>query len=178
MPDTELKLVKPDTAYRGAYLRYCEAFLAAGERLSPLDNIAYRDFSLFVRTLQEAEQGIDLPAGFVAYTTYWLVNSRGEVTGSSSLRHSLTPDLEDLGGHIGYRIHPLERGKGCGTRQLALILAEARRMGFEKVMVTCNTENIASARVIENNGGVLASQGSSKRTDKEVSRYWIELSEN
>lgn len=175
MPPVNLALVQPDLSLQDAYLRYCDAFGAAGEPLHPLDPLAYQDFGQYMDTLQQAEQGLGLPPGFVPYSTFWLVRASREVIGNSSLRHRLTPDLEDLGGHIGYRIHPGERRKGYGTLQLTLTLEKARERGLTRVLVTCDSDNLASARVIEHNGGILASQGSSNRTDKNVSRYWIEL---
>ena len=68
--------------------------------------------------------------------------------GVSSLRHHLTHALEHHGGHIGYAIRPSERRKGYGTRLLAMTL-DQHAMGFRRVLVTCDTDHIASARVIE-----------------------------
>jgi predicted acetyltransferase len=83
--------------------------------------------------------------------------------------------LEHYGGHIGYFIRPSERDKGYGTRMLILALDEARKLGLSQVMMTCNINNLASARGIEKNGGVLASQGISRVSGKLISRYWITL---
>jgi len=38
-----------------------------------------------------------------------------------------------------------------------------------------HTDNFASAGVIRNNGGVLASQGPAKKFPRPISRYWIKL---
>ena len=92
-----------------------------------------------------------------------------------NLRHCLIPSLEHYGGHIGYFIRPSERDKGYGTRMLILALDEARKLGLSQVMMTCNINNLASARGIEKNGGVLASQGISRVSGKLISRYWITL---
>ena len=53
------------------------------------------------------------------------------------------------GGHIGYVIRPSERRKGYGTLILGLALVQAHACGLDRVRFTCNTENIASARIIE-----------------------------
>jgi predicted acetyltransferase len=42
-------------------------------------------------------------------------------------------------------------------------------------MVTCDTDNIASARIIEKNGGLLSGHSTSPRSGKSVSQYWINL---
>jgi predicted acetyltransferase len=48
-------------------------------------------------------------------------------------------------------------------------------MNLRKVLVTCNTENIGSARIIQKNGGVFEGESVSPFTGKPVSRYWIEV---
>jgi len=50
-------------------------------------------------------------------------------------------------------------------------------MGLSRVLVTCDEDNLASRRVIEKNGGELASRGISERTGKPVLRYWIDLTD-
>lgn len=108
-------------------------------------------------------------------STHWLVRDGTTFVGFSRLRHRLAPALEHHGGHVGYAIRPSERGKGYGTRILALTLNKAREMGLDRVLVTCDTDNLASVRVIEANGGVLQNQSVSNRSGKMISRYWISL---
>lgn len=81
----------------------------------------------------------------------------GEVCGSIGLRWQKgTAELPPhVLGHIGYAVVPWRRRQGVGTRALALMLAEARRIGLDHVLLTCQPENEASARLIRRNGGVL-----------------------
>jgi predicted acetyltransferase len=122
-----------------------------------------------------ASMGIDLPPGIVPMTSFWLVEDDQTVIGESRLRHRLTPALEIEGGHIGYAIRPSARRKGYGTRILALTLERARVMGLRQVLVTCNTDNIASARIIEKNGGLLDGYALSPHSRVQISRYWISI---
>ena len=168
-------LRQPSEELQAAFLRFIEAFEAAHEPAHPLDKLARRNYPLYLETVRENEQGLGLPDGFVPSSVYWLVDANGEIVGVSSLRHRLTPALEDLGGHIGYRVHPAHRRKGYGTLLLKLTLEQARRRGLRRVLVTCDTDNIGSAGVIRNNGGVLDSQGISSQSGKHVSRFWIDL---
>lgn len=127
---------------------------------------------------ETTRDGRDLPPGRVAETRFFLVAHEADaltVIGMSTLRHTLTPLLEDVGGHIGYRIRPSARRQGYGTRILELTLRQAQPLGLSRVLLTCDQDNIASARVIQRNGGVLASEGYSAQTATVVSRYWIEL---
>ncbi len=67
----------------------------------------------------------------------------------------LSDHLTQYGGHIGCRIRKDERNQGA---MLSLALAECRKLGLKKVPLTCDKENIASAKVILANGGVLRNE--------------------
>lgn len=56
---------------------------------------------------------------------------------------------------MGDGIRPGERGKGYGARMIALALEECRKLGINEVLMCCDKVNIASARTIIKNGGVL-----------------------
>jgi predicted acetyltransferase len=71
------------------------------------------------------------------------------------MRHRLTPELEQEGGHIGYHVVPSQRGKGHATRMLAQAVALLIAEGVRSVVITCAADNGASRRVIERNGGRL-----------------------
>jgi predicted acetyltransferase len=58
-------------------------------------------------------------------------------------------------GHIGYAIVPWKRGRGYASRALALLLPEAWREGLDYVDLTTDPDNLASQKVILNNGGSL-----------------------
>ena len=73
--------------------------------------------------------------------------------GTGSIRHYLNESLKNFGGHIGYFIRPSQWNKGYGTIQLRLLLEKAHELGIENALLTCDVENIASARVMEKNGG-------------------------
>ncbi len=181
MSQKDLKLVEPSLALGDAFWALLEDFRAAGEihhvpgsgAGSELATFAREALPDFIRRLDERTRGIGL---HVPDSPFWLVRrSDGAVLGVSSLRHRLIPALEDVGGHIGYSIRPSERCKGYGTRILALTMEQARARGLGHLLLTCDTENLGSARVIEKNGGVLASSGFSARSGTHVSRYWIAL---
>ena len=170
------RLVAPTLALASAALACDDDFVRAGEQFLPPG--ARDDFTGYVRQCEAASEGRDLPPGRVAQMTYFLAigaAEAGEVIGLSSLRHTLTPPLEDVGGHIGYRIRPSARRQGYGTLILELTLRQAQALGLSRVLLTCDRDNLASARVIQRNGGVLASEGYSSQTATVVSRYWIAL---
>jgi predicted acetyltransferase len=181
MDGERLELASPATRWEAAYLAFLDDFEAAGEPRIPAGSgveLARSDFAAFVQRLQDDERGVNLKPGIVSSSAYWLLRHDGDdvtILGVSALRHALTPALEDAGGHIGYSIRPSERRRGYGMRILALTLPHARALGLERVLVTCDTDNISSARVIEKNGGMLASEGYSALVETRISRYWITL---
>ena len=78
------------------------------------------------------------------------------------------------GGHIGDGIRPSERGKGYGTELVRLALIECKKLGIHRVLMTCDKDNIASAKTILRNGGVLENEVVNEEGEIEQ-RYWIEL---
>ena len=167
-----VKLVEPAADLEAAFRD-----MAAEWRVSGVGRFAdaFGDFATYVQALEAQKDPDNLPPGWVPGSTFWLVTEEGRVVGTSRLRHWLVPHLEDEGGHIGYDVRPSARGEGYGTALLALTLEKARALGLEEVLVTCDTDNVASARVIEKNGGRLVGQGVSDESGKQVSRYRIVL---
>ena len=169
MASGRLELVLPTLALEAAY-QDCEAdFQRAGETF--LGN-AGTNYPRFVARCEAYEQ---VAEGYVPQLDFFLLRDGATILGRSGLRLWLNPDLEDIGGHIGYRIRPSERRKGYGTRLLAMTLAEARLRGLNDVLLTCDSDNIGSRRIIEHNGGQLASEGVSPQSGVLVARYWISL---
>ena len=171
-----LALAEPDSSLAAAFLVMVKDFEAAGENryrlVAPLLQI---DFPAYVRRLKEVAKGIGLPRGHVPQTTFWMIRNGSTIVGVSHLRHRLTPALQKEGGHIGYTVAPSHRRKGYGTRLLTLTLERAGELGLRRVMVTCDTDNIGSARIIQKNGGQFAGESLSDESRKPVSRYWIDL---
>jgi len=105
---------------------------------------------------------------------YWLVDDeRDYFIGEITIRHRLNDALNLRGGHIGYVIRSEEWGKGYGTWMLKLALEKAKDLGLEKVLITCNDSNLASARVMEKNGCVL--ENIIDVEGQAVRRYWLTL---
>lgn len=115
------------------------------------------------------------PADKVPSDTYIAVRQNDRrIVGVIDLRHHIDhPILGLWGGHIGYIVRPDERGKGYAKEMLRLDLANARALGLEKVMVTCDDGNLASERTIIACGGVY--EKSVFVIDHMVKRFWIEL---
>ena len=131
------------------------------------------DVKAYIQRAKDGKAGRNLPPGWVPHSEYWLVRDGWMVVGKSGLRHQLSESLCVRGGHIGYCVRPSERQKGYGTLILQLTLKKAWQRGLGRVLVTCDSNNAASARIIQKNGGVLQDEVSCGDTAKLISRYWI-----
>ena len=87
-------------------------------------------------------------------TIFWLFENNRPV-GFGKIRHFLTDALLENGGNVGYAIRPVERDRGLGTRFLALLIAEYKRLSAEKILLTIQNHNIQSIRVALANGGTI-----------------------
>lgn len=98
---------------------------------------------------------------------HWWITDDATVVGFIAIRHRLNDYLLERGGHIGYSIRPSRRREGHASRALALAIVRCRELGLDRVLVTCDDDNAASARTIERNGGIL------EDIREGVRRYWI-----
>ncbi|HEX8236773.1 MAG TPA: GNAT family N-acetyltransferase [Abditibacteriaceae bacterium] len=175
MTSLNLHLIRPNLDLETPFMEMVREFRTASDPWFDTEpHLKMDDFATYIDYLHKGAQGTDLPDGYVPWTALWLVNKEtGGLLGVSSLRHRLTPSLEKLGGHIGYAIRPSQRGNGFGTSLLALTLPEARALGLACVHVHCEVGNVASARIIEHNGGHL--QERARVHGMPIVRYVIDL---
>ncbi|KTD87787.1 GNAT family N-acetyltransferase [Paenibacillus etheri] len=131
-------------------------------------DLAYSEFPDFIRGRIALSQGENLQPNYVPQTNYWLLIDSYPV-GVGKLRHSLNDQLRKSGGHIGYSIRPSVRGQGYGKIFLAELLKKAADLGIDKVMLTCEPNNVSSRKVIEANKGILSG------IEDEKCNYWISL---
>jgi len=152
-------------------------FSAAGEtRYQDFLTISLGQFGTYIAKLHKYAHGQDLVPGHVPQSTFWLAAEENLLLGTIRIRHWLNEQLSQEGGHIGYDIRPCYRGCGLGTLQLGLALPKAQALGLTRLLVTCDTDNIASSKIIEKNGGILDNRVISRTSGKLVSRYWVYLS--
>lgn len=162
-----LKLIKPDKKYTESF----EAFLNTFDTLSDAhgtwiyDEI-YRWIDEFLERIDKSAKWLD-PDYEIPATTYWLIMDE-LVVWTLNLRHSLNDFLLKKWWHIWYSIHTDYRWKWYGTGILKLWLEKAKEKWIEKVLVTCDDDNVASEKVILANGWVY------ENTIEGVKRYWIE----
>lgn len=129
----------------------------------------------YIQRCIDSDQGVNLPSGRVPQTTYLLLRDE-RCIGIARMRHALTDELRELGGHVGYYVHPDFRRYGNGSSLLALVLQRLTKHGVGQALITCDEDNLGSIGVIEKNGGELTFQGVVDGYENPIRRYWIELS--
>jgi predicted acetyltransferase len=141
-------LASPTTAVRMSFLTGELADCVVRETATDWLGPASEDFDAFVA----ARRGVVTHYG-VPSTVFWYVSGEHYLA-ALVIRHQLTPELERVGGHIGYHVVSPWRRQGHATRMLAAGLGEARKLGLDRVLLTCASDNEWSRRVIIANGGI------------------------
>lgn len=162
MKATSPHLGPPTSAVERSYLRgerdICKEEGISDEHLEG----AAADFDAFVRSRRGLRSGWGVPV-----TELWFVDGE-EYIGTVVVRHHLTEELAQAGGHVGFHVIPELRRRGHGTRMLAAAIDFCQRQGITPLLITSDEGNTASRRVIERNGGVL------ERVAGGQARYWID----
>jgi predicted acetyltransferase len=170
-----LKLILPTPEYKEKLIDYKREFLENGDSMdgtAGLENAETFEewYSAFCDNLKEET----VRDGLVPANTYIAVsNDDNRLIGMIDIRHRLNDYLLNFGGHIGYSIRKSDRLQGYATEMLALALTECVKFGIRKVLITCDKDNVASAKTIINNGGILENE--KPEGNLITQRYWITL---
>ena len=170
----QLRLVKLEEKYRRHLTDLLDQWYAARERIIPyaIRRLDYRDFDNYLKNL-EVKEGTP---GLVPDSTFFCLDEERDLfVGAVNIRHYLNEKLLLNGGHIGDGVLPSERCKGIATAMIGLALEECRKLGIHRVLMVCDKNNIASAKTILRNGGVLENEVTVDGVTEQ--RYWIELGE-
>ena len=131
----------------------------------------YHDFDNYLENLEIKEQKDDK----VPDSVFFLLDvDRNILVGAVNIRHYLNDYLLKYAGHIGDGIRPSERRKGFATEMIRLSLLECKKLGLTKVLMVCDKSNIASAKTIIKNGGILENEFLDE-DGKVHQRFWINL---
>jgi len=172
------ELIQPTTRLRSAWIEslndWGRGVYQDGAGLRPTDEVeSGPGFAAWVERLRrEEDPAVPTAEGWVHCTYRWIVDG-DEVLGAIALRHELNDFLFNAGGHIGYGIRPAARRRGLGSWALSQMLDEARRLGLHRVLLSCKVDNVASARIIEGQGGKLEDVRDTERGTLRC--YWITL---
>jgi predicted acetyltransferase len=170
-----LALVAPSLAHAAQLEAYKNEFLANGEPVAGGAGLEQAiSIEAWLQTVADNKREETVQEGRVPATTLLAIRTGDyRLVGMVDIRYRLNDWLLQYGGHIGYSVRLSERCQGYATTMLRQALDHCRRMGIMRVLVTCDSENIASARTILNNGGALENEIPDGNRVKQ--RYWIDL---
>lgn len=167
-----MRLVKPIIEMKNEYLDFLNDWESNNEEITPYSaRLLEWTYEEWVDATIKIET--EAPNGFVTANTYFLVNENNRIIGAINIRHYLNEFLLNYGGHIGYGIRPSERRKGYATMILKLGLKKAADLNINKVLITCDKDNLGSAKTIINNGGLLENEV--LEGESITQRYWVEI---
>ncbi len=170
-----MKLILPNYKYRKQYEELISSALK-NKDISEMGN-AYREnesFHHLLKRLKDRREGKNISNRDVPATVYFIVE-QDKLVGTIDLRHTLNEDYYSRLGHIAYYIKAEERNKGYATKALSLALKKYQKHKVHNILITCLKDNVASRKVIENNGGVLEKEFNDKITGKLIQRFWIKI---
>ena len=174
---TSIKLITPTLAYKSQIKAYKDEFPYSPNGIEGTSElIRANSIEDWLSQVEKNRHWDTVQEGWMPAEQYIAVDTKNnEIVGMLNFRKELNEYLLNYIGHIGYSIAPSKRRQGLGTIMLELALIEAKGFGLERVLITCTDDNIASARVIENNGGVLEDKRVDPGDQKLTRRYWITL---
>jgi predicted acetyltransferase len=179
---SDIELIEPNIryaddiwAFRDEILKYDaddeNRFAGCGR----LDKCKSPEEWISVCEMRKSERTCEQTGANVPSNMYLAVRkSDNVIVGIIDLRHHINhPILGTWGGHCGYTVRPSERGKGYAKEMLHLNIKNAKMLGIDKLLITCDTTNIASEKTIIANGGIY-----DKTIDIDgckIKRYWINV---
>ena len=88
-------------------------------------------------------------------TSRFILYDSARPIGEAGIRTTLSDFWQNKGSQIYYKIRKSERKKGYGNIILSLALEEAKQLGFNKIRINCDDNNIPSKKIIIKNGGIV-----------------------
>lgn len=173
--ENKMEIQKPQFAEPS--MQYKDSYLDALKEYNEVDgdkiDIEEREknFEGFISKLEADKKPQD--PNRVPSFEYWYVNGDRYI-GKINYRSELNDSLRLKGGNVGYSIRPSERGKGYATEMMKYIIEKAKNEGQKELLLSCDSDNVASIKVIEKSGGILKDTGVDENKVP-INRYIISL---
>ena len=170
-------LTKVSAEYAEKIKEYRQEFLFGGDSMDGCGSLrTISDPYEYIQKCKDYESPETLPKDRVLATQFLFVRKNdNRLLGMIQVRHYFNDYLSKFGGHIGYSIRPSERQRGYAKEMLKRVLPYCRELGLERVLITCDENNIGSEKTILANGGVYESTIYESNENLYLKRYWIKL---
>lgn len=175
----DVVLRKPSAKYAEQIREYKSSFSPHFDRLHGARGLADCDDPMeWLDLVKKYESDPELIAKSENSSQFIYVRtSDGKIVGMACVRAEPTEDKYSFGGHISYSVAPKERMRGYATRMLHDILPYCHdEMGISKAIISLDTKDFGSIKVVVANGGEFKQFRSSHKHHVLVSEYWIDLS--
>ena len=149
---------------------YKNEFILDNETIQGAANMTALSIPEWVQFAENTKYKESVIPGFVTAHTFFALDNN-KIVGIINARHELNDYLLNFGGHIGYSVRKSERRKGYGKKMLNYTSEFLFSLGLEKILITCDKNNIASKRTIESCGGILENEVVDE--SRTTLRYWI-----
>ena len=151
-------------------LDYKEEFVLNNEIIQGAANMTALSIPEWVKFVENTKYKETVTPGFVTAHTFFALDN-DKIVGIINARHELNDYLLNLGGHIGYSVRKSERREGYAKKMLNYTSKFLFSLGLEKILITCDKNNVASKRTIESCGGILENEVIEE--NRTTLRYWI-----
>ena len=173
-----LKLIDADKKYLDQYKEaYKEALDKVNNGIIKKHNMMFLnpDEVDVVESFMNNRDQSKLPSYYVPSYDFFAVDD-DKLVGVIHIRVRLTENLLRYGGHIGYAVNPKYWKMGYGKEILKLGLEQYKDLiEDDRILVTCDDDNIGSSKIIEANGGELENVIPNEDNGEKflTRRYWI-----
>ncbi|WP_426349708.1 GNAT family N-acetyltransferase [Alloiococcus sp. CFN-8] len=173
-----MKFVFPTEEYKQKAVDFIEEFYSCSSEIHGAGSLdMYLKKYSYEQWIKKVIADLDIaniaPGRVPALTYFYIREDDGKIIGMINIRLALNDYLRKEGGHIGYSIRPSERRKGYGSLMLKEALEFCKIIGLNKVLITCDKSNMASAGVIKSCNGQLDEEFYSETFKEIIQRYVI-----